>query len=229
MQSDFFWEWGLQSDVCKGGECSQFFFLHSSLCLQATVDLRPRVALRSDLAGAPATEFEEAPKAELHPTMKLYGTGEAVVTEAFWECPASALVTVDSVGDSVREQGNTRWFKTPTLRCKAKSREGAQIQFLEVHLPVLVMYRDCGGPKTWIFTVYGGPASGKYEHVVYENGVATRKGAQRLQAVTSIGGGDVPGTVVRCMETKIMEYVAKQQRGMLGGRTHIKVEDDEDE
>ena len=26
-----------------------------------------------------------------------------------------------------------------------------------------------------------------------------------------------------------MEYVAKQQRGMLGGRTHIKVEDDDDE
>ena len=173
--------------------------------------------------------FEEAPKAELHPTMKLYGTGEAVVTEAFWERPASALVTVDSVGDSVMGQGNTRWLKTPTLRCKGKSQEGARIQFLEVHLPVLVMYRDCDGPKTWVFTVYGGPASGKYEHVLYENGVATRKGAHWLQAVTRIGGGDVPGTAVRYMESKIMEYVAKQQRGMLGGRTHIKVEDNDEE
>ena len=44
-----------------------------------------------------------------------------------------------------------------------------------------------------------------------------------------VHGGDVPGTAVRYMETKIMEYVAKQQCGMLGGRTHIKVEDDEDE
>ena len=39
--------------------------------------------------------------------MKLYGTGEVVVTEAFWERPAPALVTVDSVGDSVMGQGNT--------------------------------------------------------------------------------------------------------------------------
>ena len=28
-------------------------------------------------------------------------------------------------------------------------------------LPVRVMYRDCDGPKRWVFTVYGGPASGK--------------------------------------------------------------------
>ena len=236
VQSDFFSaNGGLRSDVYKGGGggCSQVYAgwgcHRTSLRLQATVDLWPRVALRSDLVGAPATEFEEAPKAEMYPTMKLYGAGEAVVTEAFWERPASALVTVDSVGDSVMGQGNTRWFKTPTLLCKAKSREGAQIQFLEVHMPVLVMFRDCKGPNTGVFTVYGGPASGKYEHVLYENGVATRKGAQWLQAVTHIGGGDVRGTAVRYMETKIMEYVAKQQRGMLGGRTHIKVEDDEDE
>ena len=229
LQSDFFMGAGAAVRCLQGGGVPGKFFLHSSLCLQATADLWPRVALRSDLAGAPATEFEQAPKAELHPTMKLYGSQEAVVTEALWERLASALVTVDSVGDSVMGQGNTRWFKTPTRRCKGKSQEGAQIQFLEVHLPVNVMYRDCDGPKTWVFTVYGGPASGKYEHVLYENGVATRKGAHWLQAVTRIGGGDVPGTAVRYMESKIMEYVAKQRRGMLGGCTHIKVEDDDDE
>ena len=80
-----------------------------------------------------------------------------------------------------------------------------------------------------MYTVYGAPASGKYEHILYENGVAKRKGAQWLQAVTRIGRGDVPSTALRYMETKMMEYVAKQQRGMLGGRTHIKVKDDDDE
>ena len=37
---------------------------------------------------------------------------------------------------------------------------------LQVYLPVVVVSRDCEGTKTWSFTVYGGPCSGKYEHVM---------------------------------------------------------------
>ena len=71
--------------------------------------------------------------------------------------------------------------------------------------------------------------SGKYERILYESSVATRKGAQWLQAVTRIGGRDVPRTAVHYMETMIIKYMAKQQRRMPVGRTHIKAHDDEDE
>ena len=115
-------------------------------------------------------------------------------------------------------QGNTRWFK-------AKTQEGPRVQLPHVHVPVIVFSRDCEGTNTWAFTVCGSPVGGKYEHVTYENRVRVRRGATWLQAIIRIDGGSVPFTAVRFMDQKIAEYVGRKEKGMLGGRTHIKVEE----
>ena len=102
-----------------------------------------------------------------------------------------------SVADACQGQGNTRWFKTVMLRCKEKAHEGPKVQLLHVHLPVVVVSRDCEGTKTWAFTVYGGPGSGKYEHVMCDSGVGVRGaggggGATWLQAAIRIVGCSPP-------------------------------------
>ena len=116
-----------------------------------------------------------------------------------------------------------------TLRCKLKAQEGPNIQLLGVHLPVVVVSRDCKGTTTWMLMVYGGPGSSKYEHVMYENGVAARKGAKWLQALTRVGGASAPPTVVRYMDQKVDqkvdEYIGWKEKDMLGGCTRVKVEE----
>ena len=63
---------------------------------------------------------------------------------------------------------------------------------MQVHLPVVVVSRDCEGTKIGVFTVYGGPGGGKHEHVMYHNGVGFRRGATWLQLAIRIGGGSAP-------------------------------------
>ena len=118
--------------------------------------------------------MEDTLQAELRPTMVLRGIGDGV--EKYWERPAQPLFTINSVADAVMGEGNTRWFRFVTLRCKAKAQEGPRVQLLQVHLPVVVVSRNCEGTKTWAFTVYGGPGSGKYGHVMFDNGVGVRRG-----------------------------------------------------
>ena len=201
--------------------------LHVPFLLQATIDLWPRVALRDDLAEAPIGGLEDTPQAERRPTRVLRGIGDGV--EKYWERPAQALLTIDNVADTVVGQGNTRCFKIVTMRCKAKAQEGPRVQLPQVHMPVVVVSRGCEGTKTWAFVVYSGPGSGKYEHIMYDNGVGDRRGATWLQAAIRIGGGSdlppLPPQAVWYMDQKIAEYVGRKEKGMLGSRTHVTVEE----
>ena len=90
--------------------------------------------------------------------------------------------------------------------------------------------RDLEGTKTWAFTVCGGLGSGRYEHIMYDNGVGVRRAATWLQEAIRIGGGIAPPppphpAVARYMDWKIAEYVGRMEHGMLCGRTHVKVEE----
>ena len=66
------------------------------------------------------------------------------------------------------------------------------VRLLQVQLPVVVVSRDCEGTKTWAFVVYGGPGSGKYERVMYDNGVGVWRAATWLQAAILIGAPPLP-------------------------------------
>ena len=114
LKSDFFLGMGAAVRCLQGGGggCRQVF--SSILPCVCRPKLTSGRVLRSDLAGAPAMEFEEAPKAQLHPTMKLYGTGEAVVTEAFWEHPRT-LPDLQPPPD--RTFRCTSWLLVSTAMC----------------------------------------------------------------------------------------------------------------
>ena len=73
--------------------------MHVRFLLQATMDLWLRVALRDDVAEAPISNLEDTLQAELRPTTVLRGIGDGV--EKYWERPAQALLTIDSVADAV--------------------------------------------------------------------------------------------------------------------------------
>ena len=167
----------------------------------------------------PSSKWRTPRKPSCHPRRR-HGIGAGV--EKYRERPAQALLTMDSLAHAVIFQGNTCWFKSVTPRCKAKAKEDLRVQLLQVHLPVVVISRYCEGTNTWAFTVHGGPGSGKYEHVMYnngmyDNGVGARRGATWLQAAIRKGGAAVPPPVaVRYMDEKIAEYVGWKETGMLG-------------
>ena len=57
-------------------------------------------------------------------------------------------------------------------------------------------------------------------HIMYENGVATRKGATCCRRGSGLAAARPAD--VRYMDLKVAEYVGQKEKGMLGGRTHVK-------
>ena len=55
--------------------------------------------------------------------------------------------------------------------------------------------------------------------------MGVRRGATWLQAAIRIDGGSAPPAGVRYMDQKIAECVGRKEKGMLVGRTHVKVEE----
>ena len=96
-------------------------------------------------------------------------------------------------------------------------------------LPVVYESADAPGTGTCLFTTFAFGKSGKYGHICWEDGRQVRKGAKMMSSLSSVGGAEVSTPPLRRAQHKEFEYKQQQERGCLGGRTYVKIEDEGEE
>ena len=93
-------------------------------------------------------------------------------------------------------------------------------------LPVVYESTDAPGTGPWLLTTFAYGKSSKYEHICWEYGRQVRKGAKMISSLSFVGGAEVSVPALRHAQHIEFEYKHKQALGCLGGRTHVKIEDE---
>ena len=126
--------------------------------------------------------------------------------------------------------GTGKYEVVQAVRTAYKWRMEGKTHLMELNcvLPVVYESTDAPGTGTWLFTTFAYGKSGKYEHICWEDGRQVRKGAKMISSLSSVGGAEVSAPALRHAQHKESEYKQKQEFGCLGGRTYVKIEDEED-